>query len=52
MRKITVSAAAVALALLCGVGGYAKVGKTSAKTETLTRLPDFTEDFESYAVSG
>ena len=52
MRKITVSAAAVALALLCGVGGYAKVGKTSAKAETLTRLPDFTEDFESYAVSG
>lgn len=52
MRKITVPAAAAALALLCGVGGYAKVGKTSAKAENLTRLPDFTEDFESYAVSG
>ena len=52
MRKITVSAAAVAMALLCGVGGDAKVGKTSAKAENLTRLPDFTEDFESYAVSG
>lgn len=52
MRKITVTAVAVALALLCGVGGYAKVGKTSAKAESLTKLPDFTDDFESYDVSG
>ncbi len=52
MRKIMVSAAAAALAFLCGVGGYTRIGKTFAGAETSTKLPDFTEDFESYEVSG
>ena len=52
MRKITVAVAAAALAFLCGAGGYARIGKTFAEAETPTKLPDFTEDFEGYDVSG
>lgn len=48
MRKIAVTAAALLLAVVCGAGAAVKVGAE----QSATRLPDFTDNFESYEVSG